>query len=124
MGILVCADCPLDLKEDPLKEAFARAGVACDERTHQMFLDYYDKMKEPQGLYMANLGVDPEYRRRGIAKAMMEYVMQEKDYCHLECVKSNFAAWNGYLKLGFEIAFEYLGVCDVPCYKMIYRRDK
>lgn len=118
-GAVVSCDCPVDMKEEYLYEAFDRAGVKYDGRTHQMFLDYYAKMDETYGHYFANVATDPKYRGRGIASLMMREILNDKKYSFLECVKENIGAWRVYQRLGFTIEKEYPGVFNVPCYKMI-----
>jgi GNAT superfamily N-acetyltransferase len=51
--------------------------------------------------------VIPEYRRKGIAGALLAYIEQyakEKKYCKvtLECLENNLPAKNAYLKHGFK----------------------
>lgn len=118
-GAIVSCDCPVQEEEQYLYEAFQRAGVAHDARTHQIFLDYYAKMDDPEGHYFANIAVDPDYRGKGIAATLIYEVLQGKKLSLLECVKENIGAWRLYQRLGFTIVKEYLGVFDVPCYKML-----
>ncbi|MBQ8688804.1 MAG: GNAT family N-acetyltransferase [Clostridia bacterium] len=121
-GAIVSCDSPAVTEEKYLYEAFARAGVECDEkRTHGIYLDYYAKMNDPEGYYLANVAVDPDYRKRGIAATMLLHVINGKEMCHLECVKDNIGAWRVYQRVGFTIVEEYPGVFDIPCYKMIRR---
>ncbi|MGN0765759.1 MAG: GNAT family N-acetyltransferase [Christensenellales bacterium] len=122
IGAMVSRESPVVEDEDIVREAFRRAKVVCDARTHDIFLDYYDKMKEDtQGYYIANITVDPQYRRQGVAASLMSHVIKGRPLCHLECVKANEGAWKIYQRLGFEIVGEYPGVFGVPCYKMIRR---
>ena len=49
----------------------------------------------------------PEYRRKGVAQAMLSHIesyAKEKGYCKvtLECLENNVPAKNAYLKHGFE----------------------
>lgn len=119
-GMVVALE-KIDEKEEHLEEAFKRANICCDERTHKIFTDYYDKMKDEQrGLYIANVVVDPMFRKMGIAAAMVSSVVGERKFCHLECVKENVGALRVYQRLGFKIENEYLGVFEVPCYNMTY----
>ena len=122
-GALVTCDSPFCEEEKYLYEAFAAAGVAADERTHRIYLDYYAKMGEEHGHYFANLAVDPDFRGRGIGTALMSYVLAAHPNAYLECVQSNAGAWRIYQRLGFEIVQEYPGVFDVPCYKMIRKEE-
>lgn len=120
-GATVSCDSPIKMEEKYLYEAFSLAGIPSNERTHQIYLDYYAKMDDPEGHYLANIAVDPSCRKRGIAATMISRVIQEKPYCYLECVKDNIGAWRVYQRLGFTILNEYPGVFNVPCYKMIRR---
>lgn len=122
-GAVVSADCPVCEEEAFLYEAFEKAGVAHDERTHRIFLDYYAKMTEPDGHYLANIAVDPLFRGKGIASTMLIPILYGKPYCHLECVKANIGAWRVYQRLGFTIENEYPGVFGVPCYRMTRKEN-
>ena len=120
-GASVSKLCPIIESEEEIVKAFHIAGVTCDERTHDIFCQYYDKMREDSdGLYLANIAVDPEYRNRGIAATLVSYLLNATEKSHLECVQANVGAWRLYQRLGFSIVLEYPGVFDVPCYKMIY----
>ena len=122
-GALVSCDCPIQEEETHLYEAFARAGVPCDARTHKIYLDYYAKMDDPEGHYFANIAVAPDYRGKGIAATLIYQVLEGKKLSLLECVKENVGAWRLYQRLGFTITKEYVGVFDVPCYKMIKKEN-
>ena len=122
-GTVVSKACPVNEEESHLYEAFARAGVPCDERTHNIFLDYYAKMDDTQGYYLANIAVDPACRGKGIAATLISQVIEGKPFCLLECVKANIGAWRLYQRLGFTIEFEYPGVFDVPCYRMTKKEN-
>lgn len=122
-GALVAKSFPIEEEEAHLREAFERARIPCDQRTHRVFLDYYDKMRgDQQGLYLANLAVDPRYQKQGIATALLADLIKDHPLCHLECVKANIGAWRIYQRLGFTITEEYPGVLNVPCYRMIYSK--
>ena len=119
----VTKKCPFKLKESEIVKAFQNSGIKCDERTHEMFLAYYDLMGDSEnGTYLANMAVDPSYRKRGIAAKLLSELIKEEDDYYLECVKDNIGAWRLYQRLGFDIVEEYLGVRDIPCYKMTCRR--
>jgi ribosomal protein S18 acetylase RimI-like enzyme len=122
-GITVSCQSPFCEKIDYIKQAFERAGEKMDERSLYIFDNYYALMgKVEDGYYIANVSVDPEFRRRGIAAMLVDEIIKDRDYCTLECIVANSGTWRIYQRLGFKIAYEYPGVCDVPCYKMIYRR--
>ena len=120
-GVVVSRMTPFTEKIDEIHAAFTAAGVPADSRTEQVFRDYYSKMGDCQdGYYIANVAIDPAYRKQGIGAAMIARVIQGHPYCSLECVVANAAAWRMYQRFGFRIAYEYPGVHAVPCYKMIY----
>ena len=124
-GALVSCYAPVEEKEEHIREAFDRAGVKCDARTHEIFEAYYAKMSDDKtGYYLANLAVDPAYRGKGVASALMAKAVEGKDLCRLECVKENAGARRIYERLGFGIAGEYPGVFGVPCYTMIRKTCK
>ena len=53
--------------------------------------------------YVTNVETLPEYRRKGVAKALIERTLQnEMELLTLEVRESNFAAISLYSKLGFE----------------------
>ena len=122
-GIVVSKQAPFAEDINHIKKAFELSGVKIDERTDFVFDAYYSKMGTSEdGYYIANVAVDDNYRKRGIAAAMMNYIMAEKSYCTLECVIANTGSWRLYQRLGYKIAFEYPGVHGIPCYKMYYKR--
>ena len=120
-GIVVGRNTPFCEDKAHINSAFEHAGIKRDERTDRIYTDYYAKMGDASdGFYIANIAVDEEYRRRGIAASMIEYVLHDKELCSLESVIANAGSWRLYQRLGFKIAYEYPGVFDIPCYKMIY----
>lgn len=122
-GVLVSKQAPFVEDKKYVLKAFELAGVNVDKRTDYVFESYYAKMGENEdGYYIANVAVDDNYRRRGIAAAMVSHVIKDKGHCSLECVIGNPVSWRLYQRLGFKIAFEYPGVHDIPCYKMHYRK--
>jgi len=53
--------------------------------------------------YVTNVATLPEYRRQGVARALIERALQnEMEFLTLEVRESNFAAISLYQKLGFE----------------------
>lgn len=121
-GIVVSKQTPFREDMAHIKKAFELAAVRLDGRTDYVFDAYYSKMgSEEDGYYIANVAVDNDHRRRGIASAMMKHVMNGKKHCTLECVAANAGALRLYLRLGFKIASEYPGVHNIPCYKMYYQ---
>ncbi|MGN1372584.1 MAG: GNAT family N-acetyltransferase [Candidatus Coproplasma sp.] len=122
-GMVVSKQTPFVEEEAVISQAFDRAGVKEDERTKQVFDAYYALMgEEKDGYYVANVAVDPTFRRQGVAAALIEKVIEGKDFCSLECVVANDGAWRLYQRLGFVIEYEYPGVHGIPCYKMTLKR--
>lgn len=122
-GILVSCMTPFKENIEHVYTAFKNAGEKYDERTPKIFNDYYAKMgNASDGYYLSNIAVEQSYRKRGIAASLIEYVLKDKEYATLECVIANTGSWRLYQRLGFKIAYEYPGVFDVPCYKMIYKK--
>lgn len=121
-GMIVSKQAPFHEDVQYLKKAFELSGIKADERTDFVYDAYYAKMGTSEdGYYIANVAVDNDYRKRGIAAAMMNHVMNGKKYCTLECVIANAPSWRLYQRLGYKIAFEYPGVHAIPCYKMYYK---
>lgn len=124
-GMTVSVDCPFEEKKEHIREAFRLAGVESDARTDKVFEDYYLKMMEDsEGHYIANVAVDPDHRKKGIASSLLCELLKDKAYCHLECVQVNTGSWRLYQRHGFRIVQEYPGVFDVPCYKMVYKKEE
>lgn len=122
-GLVASKQAPFVEEEKYLSEAFKRAGITEDHRTAEVFKAYYAKMgDESDGYYIANVAVDPDCRKRGIAAKLVSAVIEGKDCCSLECVIANPGSWRLYQRLGFRIAYEYPGVHDVPCYKMYLKK--
>lgn len=122
-GIIVSKQAPFKEDISHIRKAFELANVKIDNRTDFVFDAYYSKMGDPDdGYYIANVAVDENYRKCGIAAAMMNHIMNEKNYCSLECVVANAGSLRLYQRLGFEIAFEYPGVHNIPCYKMYFKK--
>jgi ribosomal protein S18 acetylase RimI-like enzyme len=122
-GIIVSKQAPFTEDINHIREAFELAGVKIDSRTEFVFEAYYSKMgTDEDGYYIANVAVDDQYRKKGIATAMMNHILEGKEYCTLECVVANVGSWRLYQRLGFRIAYEYPGVHGIPCYKMYYKK--
>ena len=122
-GIVVSKQAPFSEDINHIKTAFKLAGVKIDERTDFVFDSYYSKMGHSEdGYYIASITVDEGYRKLGIAATLMKHVMDKNDYCTLECVIANSAAWRLYQRLGYKIDFEYPGVHGIPCYRMHYKK--
>lgn len=124
-GIIVSKQTPFVEDIAPIKQAFNLAKVKLDKRTDFVFDAYYAKMgMSEDGYYIANVAVDENHRKKGIAAAMMNSIINQKSFCTLECVVANASSLRLYQRMGFKIAYEYPGVHDVPCYKMYYQNNK
>lgn len=122
-GIVISKQTPFCEDMNQIEKAFELAGVKIDKRTDFVFNSYYAKMgSSDDGHYIANVAVDENYRKRGIAAAMVNNIISNQENCSLECVVSHTSSWRLYQRLGFKIAFEYPGVHDIPCYKMYYKK--
>lgn len=122
-GIIVSKQTPFTEDITHIRKAFELADVKIDHRTDFVFDSYYSKMgAEDDGYYIANVAVDDNYRKRGIAASMIDYILQNKEYCTLEAVIVNIDSWRLYQRMGFHIDFEYPGVHGIPCYKMHYKK--
>ena len=122
-GIIVSKQTPFVEEYENIRKAFDLSGVSMDKRTKETFDAYYAKMgKAEDGYYIANVAVDEQCRKRGIAVALMNHILKRQTVCSLECVVANVGSWRLYQRLGFQIAYEYPGVHEIPCYKMFYKR--
>lgn len=121
-GAVISCDFPIKMKLEDIYKAFENANVQVNEMTNDIYSQYYQKMDETEGFYVANIAVNENYRKCGIGTTLLNYVVKDKNNCQLECVKDNISAWRVYQRLGFEIVEEYPGVFQVPCYKMIRRK--
>lgn len=122
-GVIVAKQTPFAEEYEAACKACELSGVQVGDKTKVIFDVYYSKMgHERDGYYIANVSIDPDYRKRGIAASLLSKVIEGKTHCSLECVIANRGAWRLYQRLGFQIAFEYPGVRGIPCYKMNYRK--
>ena len=120
-GMAVAKETPFVEEKESIALAFQRAGVKMDERTEQVYKDYYAKMGDANdGYYLANLAVDENHRKKGVASALLKEITKNKEKCTLECVVANSGSWRLYLRHGFRVEYEYPGVHGIPCYKMVY----
>ena len=103
-----------------MMDAYMRAGEIVDEKFAKVFREYYALLEnEPDGIYIANVSVDPKFRRRGVADALLTAVLRQGELYRLETVKANGAAYGLYEKHGFVVECEYPGFTDVPCLRMV-----
>lgn len=121
-GILVSSATPLVVSSSEMMDAYMRAGEIVDEKFAKVFREYYALLEnEPDGIYIANVSVDPKFRRRGVADALLSAVLRQGELYRLETVKANEGAYCLYVKHGFTTECEYPGFTDVPCLRMTRR---
>lgn len=71
-----------------------------------------------------NLAVAPEWRRRGIAKALLRYQLAQGGTHFLEVRESNLPAQGLYRQFGFQEVGRRLGYYDLPAESAIVMRMK
>lgn len=122
-GMIISKQAPFTEEKKYISQAFKQAKLSQDKRTDEIFEMYYSKMgNKDDGYYIANIAIDPSFRKQGIAAALLSHEIKNKDFCVLECVVANAGAWRLYQRLGFKILFEYPGVLGIPCYKMCFKK--
>lgn len=120
VGAVVAKDSSVIEQESDIELAFHKAHVPMDLRRHEIFFNYYAKMNNAySGFYIANIAVDADYRHRGIGATLLYEIVKDKRISYLECEKENIGAWRVFQRLGFSIIEEYLGVFELPCYRML-----
>lgn len=125
LGVLVAKQAPFIEEIENAYLAFEKAGVKSDDRTKTVYNDYYSKLgNEEDGYHISNVTVDENYRKRGIATALIKHAIKDKSVCTLECIVSNDGAWKIYQRLGFEKISEFIGAGNVLCYKMKYEKKE
>lgn len=123
VGIVVALGRPFTVRLAPMAACFLEAGEIVGERFTKVFNEYYSLMEgEGEGVYIANVCVDGNYRGRGIAGRMLSRVLEDGREYDLETVKGNAPAFALYTAAGFETEYEYPGFTGVPCYKMIRKK--
>lgn len=118
-GIVVMKEAPVAVSRDEMVRAFEAAGVVPDGRFDRVFREYWGPLEnEPKGFYIANVCVDPAFRRRGLARGMLEFLLEDGKTYNLETVAANESAFKLYRSLGFAVECRYPGFTGVPCYRM------
>ncbi len=125
VGLIVAKEAPVRVNFSEMVRCFIDAGEPIDERFSKTYNEYYKLLEnEPEGVYIANVCVDKNYRGKGVGSEMLRqyFESETKKLYNLETVKDNKAALKLYQKHGFEIVEEYLGFTEVPCYRMVRKR--
>ena len=125
------ASVPSAWSRDVLERFLQRQDSDCyvieqSERVVGFFLVIY----EPDGLHMANLAVDPEFRRRGLALLALDWIEElakerGAERIALEVRETNLAAQLLYRKAGYraiKIVSDYYP--DEEAYRMVKRFDE
>jgi ribosomal protein S18 acetylase RimI-like enzyme len=119
VGIVVMKESPVKVSYDEMVRSFEAANVVHDERFERVFNEYWGLLeKEPEGFYIANVCVDPEVRHRGVARALLSFLLEDDKTYNLETVVANVNAFKLYQSLGFVVDYQYPGFTGVPCYRM------
>jgi len=119
VGMVVMKESPIKINRDEMILAFEAADVAHDERFERVFNEYWSLLeKEPEGFYIANVCVDPEFRHRGIARGLLNFLLEDNKTYNLETVVANVDAFKLYQSLGFVVDCQYPGFTGIPCYRM------
>ena len=119
VGIVVMKEAPIIVSRDEMVRAFEDAGVVHDERFERVFSEYWSLLeKEPEGFYIANVCVDPKFRHRGVARGLLNFLLEGDKTYNLETVVANVNAFRLYQSLGFIVDYQYPGFTGVPCYRM------
>ncbi len=101
--------------EEMLK-AYKNASHDIDENFIKVNKDYFEQLKDFKYTHLVCVSVDENYRRKGIAKMMIDYF--DKTNLTLAAVKSNIGAIKLYEKCGFRYLYDYPGFLNVPCIEM------
>lgn len=118
-GIVVMKESPVEISREEMVRAFVTVGVACDERFDRVFNEYWGLLtKEPPGYYIANVCVDSRFRHQGVARTLLDFILDDDKVYNLETVVANANAFKLYRSLGFVVEYEYPGFTGVPCYRM------
>ena len=119
VGIVVMKASPIKICRDEMILAFEAAGIVHDERFERVFNEYWGLLeKEPDGFYIANVCVDPKFRHRGVARGLLNFLLEDDKTYNLETVVANVNAFRLYQSLGFIVDYQYPGFTGVPCYRM------
>ena len=119
VGIVVAVRKPFSVDLAEMADCFLKAGAIIDERFTKVYNEYYKLLDgTSEGVYIANVCVNRNYRGNGIAKKMLKAVLSDDCRYELETVKANKPACAAYTAMGFRVDYEYPGFTAVPCYKM------
>ena len=119
VGIVVMKEAPVKISHGEMIRSFEAANIVHDERFERVFNEYWGLLeKEPEGFYIANVCVDPRFRHRGVARALLNCLLDDDKTYNLETVVANVNAFKLYQSLGFVVEYQYPGFTGVPCYRM------
>ena len=97
-------------KKGTLERAFVKAGLPVPEGASDAEENYFVYEAEHEtGDYVLCLCVAPQYRKQGIATALLKKYLADKTRVSLECLSDNASALSLYLSVGFRVEKEYFG---------------
>lgn len=101
------------------KDAFLSVLGRLSSKYEDIISSYFDLIKIHKGTNeIFSLSVLPEFRRMGIADALLNSLEDRKVY-RLACIKDNSPARKLYAKHGFEYDLDYAGYIGVPCVELV-----
>ena len=108
-GVLVACN-GAEWKKGTLKRVFGIAGLPVPEGASDAEENYFVYEAEHEtGDYVLCLCVAPQYRKQGIASALLKKYRADKTHVSLECLSDNASALSLYLSVGFCVEKEYFG---------------
>lgn len=113
-----------------LAAAFKTNGLKPPQNYEDAEVRYFmEEAKNESGDYILCLAVAPEYRKKGIGRALLEHYLKDKKSASLECLEDNKNALMLYKSVGFVTQEVYLGYAKpnrplIPVVKMTYKSQK
>jgi len=119
-------NCELPKKVDNYIKVTKKQAENFESVIQEYFTPLLSKI-EDNSIYINNLCVDKDNRRRGVAGKLIDHLLQtfpDKKIV-LDCLEENTAAINFYLKFGFKITEHFLGFSgtqeeQINCLKLEY----
>jgi ribosomal-protein-alanine N-acetyltransferase len=90
-------------REDEHKYLVAKDRQEDKEKAQEKVVGYIGVEKILDEVHIINMGVDPDYRGKGVGKRLMQHVLNDEDVFFLEVRVSNETAKNIYEKYGFKV---------------------